>query len=153
MLEVNTLKSQIISRFLFDDGFNLEVDEGRPGIKEAVAGCLDAIYAINGKPRELSDSEWRVKPDATPFQKLQAAFRSVITEGTPLIGEAQRGDLVEYYSLLKTQKNEKLKECRLRLWAALPGADVDLTRLRMCSGNDVETLFNVWIGDIVKCCV
>lgn len=152
MIEVSTLKNQIISRFLFDYGFELgEKEEGLPGIKEAVAGCLDAIYAINGKSRGLSDSEWHVKPDATPFQKLQAAFRSVIRENAPLIAEAERGDLVEYYSFLKIQKNEKLKESRLRFWAALPGADVDLPRLRMCSGNDVETLFNIWIEEHPEC--
>ena len=148
---IGSLKNQVISRYLFDDSFQLsEEQEGLCGVKEAIAECLDGIYAMNEKPRELIDREWDVPSKATSFQKLEAAFRSVRQKDTLPVSARQRGDLVGYYQTLRNEI--LLKESRIILWQTLSGmSPIEKCELRSCTGKEVEQLFLEWLEGNPDC--
>jgi len=117
--ETSTLKSLTMSHYLFDEGFNFETDVAKdPRLNLVAQDLFEALVATTHPGRsDLALREWHIPSDATPFAKVQAAFKSV-RDGDSTPTTAERGDLVEYYRFLR---NEKLKESRLSFWNALAG--------------------------------
>lgn len=143
MTQGATLQSLVLSCYLFDQGypeeeFNLKFI----GVEELLQNCLKGLHdCVSPTQTGLAEREWGVAPDATPFEKIKAAFRSVMGQ-TPVLSNAQRGNLVETYRSLR---NEKFKESRLILWKALGPTDMDPDTLKNCSGNEVAEKFEGWL--------
>lgn len=160
VFQAGSLKHQVLSHYLFDQNFNLQGKEGDAGVSDVIKGCLEGIRKIvNPEHPELAEREWNVQLNATPFEKLQAAFNSVRGEMTQDVTASQRGDLVGYYRMLR---NEQLKESRLFLWEYLVGyegnphagrAFIEENKLSECTGNEVAEKFQSWLQerpDILK---
>jgi len=148
------LAEQALGKYLFDSRFTLGEGENARGISDAIDFYLDGIRVIINP--EHPEREWNVQCDATPFEKLQAAFDSVRGEKTQNVTASQRGDLVAYYRMLR---NEQLKESRLFLWEYLAGyepegcapyvgrAFIEENKLSECTGNEVAEKFQAWLEE------
>jgi len=140
-----SLKNQILSHYLFNSDHGLAKDQS---LNPAVERLFNDIVAITYPgQQELAEREWGVSPEASPFEKLQAAFRFIMDKDTPVVTTSHRGNLVDFYRALRTQKNEKLKGSRLILWKALSEGTFDVDKYRDCSGNQVKEGFNQWINE------
>jgi len=117
---------------------------GYSRVSDAIDRCLEGICAlVNPDHPELAVRMWDVKPNATPFEKLQAAFGSVRDQDAPAVTAAQKGNLIEYF---RTLRNERLKESRLFLWEAVGGKGyITKNQLVKCSGNEVAKQFHAWL--------
>ena len=143
MTQGATLQSLVLSCYLFDQRYpEEELKLKFIGVEELLQNCLTELYdSVSPTRPDLVEREWEVATDATPFEKIQAAFRSVMGQ-TPALSHAQRGNLVESYRSLR---NEKFKASRLILWKALCPTDIDPDTLKNCSGDEVAEKFQKWL--------
>lgn len=141
----HALGDLILCNYLFN--FVLaEGEENQSVIQETADKCLRRIYdASFDNDFESADREWNVEEDAPAFQKLRAAFASVMDRDTPPITPLEQGNLPEYYHRLK--KEMLLKESRLILWKALAVDDFDMEPLRACTGAVVAQQFCLWLDE------
>ncbi|WP_420420689.1 leucine-rich repeat domain-containing protein [Simkania sp.] len=153
LLQTDSLKHQVLSRYLFDQNFQLQGQE-EAAVSDVIAYCLDGICAVvNSTHPEFAEREWNIQPKATLFEKLQAAFHAVTSEKTKPASASQRGDLIAYY---QTLRNEQLKESRLFLWAILLGhsgnphagrAYLEKNHLIDCTGDQIAEKFQSWLEE------
>lgn len=132
------LRDTVLSHYIFDE---FEAD---PDINHIAQRCLERLEEATHLPLIVTEQ-------AGPVEKLRSVFRSVMGENTPPPTAAQRGNLAEYYRVLKTQKNEELKESRLIFWNSLAEESLDLDHLEGLSGNEVEIEFRKWLDEHPEC--
>ena len=145
--KTTSLKDTVLSYYLFDENFDCEKDtEVNHPINHVALGCLERVEgSTNYVPSMIAEQE-----PVGPIQKLKSIFQPVMKKHPRPPTAAQRGNLAEYYTSLKTEKNEKLKESRLFFWQQLAG-DLDLDELRNLDGNEVEAELHQWLEEHPEC--
>ncbi|WP_420420688.1 leucine-rich repeat domain-containing protein [Simkania sp.] len=132
-------------------------EHGEPETSEekyAISECFIGINKFDKRRLSIAERKYEMLTDLTSFQKLKAAFASVLGERKPDITFENMVSPIQYYQTLRSERNETLKESRLTLWAVLydqtPGLKKDdlsfnPLHLKDLTGNEVEELFRDWL--------